>query len=97
MPVLARYDESKDDLVSSRPPGLQRYEETSSESAGHDQEEFLGSTSTNHEGPTDLTHNFQFPMISIFLMISLATGLFLGLMNRRVSLRLAMGNPRLPK
>jgi hypothetical protein len=31
------------------------------------------------------------------LMISLAIGLFLGLINRRVSLRLAMGNPRLPK
>jgi hypothetical protein len=58
MPVLARYDESKDDLVSSRPSGLQRYEETSSESAGHDQEEFLGATSTNHEGPTNLTQQF---------------------------------------
>ena len=62
MPVLARYDESKDDLVSSRPSGLQRYEETSSGSAGHDQEEFLGSTSTDHEGPTNLTQ--QFPMMA---------------------------------
>ena len=40
-------------------------------------------------------NNFQWwPQL---LMISLATGLFLGLINRRVSLRLAMGNPRLPK